>query len=46
MKEKQLQILKQKLISPKVKNKYAIINKIKQLEKEIKSKSWNNFLAQ
>ena len=39
-----------KLETGKVKNKYAIINKIKQLEKEInsncKSIAWSNFLAQ
>ena len=50
MKEKQLTILKMKLETGKVKNKYAIINKIKQLEKELnksyKSMAWNNFLAQ
>ena len=50
MKEKQLTILKAKLQTGKVKNKYALINKIRQLEKELgsnyKAIAWNKFLAQ
>ena len=50
MKEKQLTILKAKLQTGKVKNKYALINKIRQLEKELNSNykaiAWNKFLAQ
>ena len=42
----QIKILEKKLLTTNVKNKFALINKIKKLKEKEKKQSWNNFLAQ
>ena len=46
--KKQIEILEKKLLShqKKVKNSYALANKIKKLKEAEKKLNWNNFLAQ
>jgi hypothetical protein len=46
--KKQIEILEKKLKShqEKVKNAYALANKIKKLKEKEKQNNWNNFLAQ
>jgi hypothetical protein len=48
--EKQIELLEKIIVKGKVKNKYALNNKIKTLKKkaykESKIKNWNNFLSQ
>lgn len=45
--KKQIEILQQKLLSEKkIKNKYALANKIKKLREKEKKQNWYNFLAQ
>lgn len=42
----QIKILERKLLTTKVKNKFALINKIKKLKEKEKQQHWNRFLAQ
>lgn len=46
--KKQIEALEKKLKShqEKVKNSYALANKIKKLKEQEKKQNWNNFLAQ
>ena len=48
--EKQIEVLEKIIVKGKVKNKYALNNKIKTLKKKVqkesKKQSWNNFLSQ
>ena len=44
--KKQIEILEKKLLTKQVKNKFALINKIKKLKEKERQQHWNNFLAQ
>jgi hypothetical protein len=43
---KQIEILERKLLTTNVKNKFALINKIKKLKEKERQQHWNRFLAQ
>jgi len=48
--EKQIEVLEKIIVKGKVKNKYALNNKIKTLKKKVqkesKKQNWQNFLSQ